>query len=169
MNYEEKRTQKRTLTRNNDIKRLQPARARLRAAGYSAAPTDTYYSASNRTFWPIHGPGAGYLLIVLPPLQPLLKDEINRRKRIRRDINNKSRRTNPADFCCPHGWLLLLQRKFSVAKSKSIENDRTCSIDIVVQTLYLRSQNKEILTYKGFNQGTYMQRGVACISLPLWS
>ena len=48
--------------RSNDTNGLQPARTWSRAAGFSATPTANYYSASDWTFWPIHGPGVGYLL-----------------------------------------------------------------------------------------------------------
>ena len=37
--------------RSNDTNGLQPARTRSHAAGYSAASTANYYSASDRTFW----------------------------------------------------------------------------------------------------------------------
>ena len=53
---------KKTLARNNDTNGFKPVRNQSRAAGRSIAPTANYYSASDRTFWPIYGPGAGYLL-----------------------------------------------------------------------------------------------------------
>ena len=60
------------LARNHDTNGFEPARTRPCAAGYSAAPTASYYLALDQKFWPIHGPGAGYLLRVpKDPLRPM--------------------------------------------------------------------------------------------------
>ena len=71
LDYDKRRAQKRTRTRYNDTNGFEPARARLRAASYSAAPTASYltpidnsYSKINQPIWPIYGLGVGYLLTV---------------------------------------------------------------------------------------------------------
>ena len=48
LNYEKRRAQKRTHARDNDANGFEPARARLRAARYSAAPTASYYDPNEQ-------------------------------------------------------------------------------------------------------------------------
>ena len=54
LNYKKRRTQKRTLARNNDTNGFEPAGTRPCAARYSAVQTANYYGASDRIFWGYH-------------------------------------------------------------------------------------------------------------------
>ena len=62
LNDEKRRMWTRTLARNNDINGFEPACIRPCATRHFAAPTASYYLLLDQTFWPVYGPGVGYLL-----------------------------------------------------------------------------------------------------------